>query len=218
MLLANGAKGRYEDSIRGFSPNEFGIKTSIFLLTKALQYFNRDNVENLLEYLNLKVNKNEKTFDVFKTIFEGNTVKNTIEEEIKTNKGGTYTFKVSLSKTLWRKINLSDKHTLGDLHNAIQEAFEFDNDHLYAFYVGGNKRTEKGIYCEFAENEGLVAETTTIESLNLYEGERLLYLFDFGYEWEFNVDLVEINVETSIPLKPMIIESKGKSPQQYRGG
>lgn len=96
-----------------------------------------------LEYYNLKVttNKNEKAFDVFKTIFKGNTVKNTVEES-KINKGGTYTFKVGLSKTVWRKINLAYKHTFGDLHNAIQEAFEFDNDHLYAFFIGGNREKE----------------------------------------------------------------------------
>jgi len=217
--LINGAKGKYEDSIKSFTPNEFGIKISIFLLTKAIQYWNREDVSFLLEYFNLKVepNKNEKAFDVFKTIFKGNTVKNTVEEEIKTNKGGVYTFKVSLSKTLWRKLNLSYKHTFGDLHNAIQDAFEFDNDHLYAFYMEG-KRSGKAIYCQYAEHEGLIAETTTIESLNLYKGERFLYLFDFGDEWEFNVELLEINYESPTPLKPMIIESKGKSPQQYHGG
>ena len=220
LELINGAKGRYEDSIKSFSPNEFGIKTSIFFLSKAIQYWNKEDVSLLLEYFNLKVktNKNEKAFDIFKTIFKGNTVKNTVEEEIKMNKGGTYTFKVSLSKNLWRKINLSYKHTFGDLHNAIQEAFEFDNDHLYAFFIGGNRRTGKGIYCEYADHEGLIAETTTIESLNLYKGERFLYLFDFGDEWEFNLELMETDGEAPVPLKPMIIESKGKSPQQYRGG
>ncbi|MFT8341654.1 MAG: plasmid pRiA4b ORF-3 family protein [Clostridium beijerinckii] len=217
LELINGAKTRYEDTIKSFSPNEFGIKISILLLTKAIQYWNREDVPVLLEYYNLKVttNKNEKAFDVFKTIFKGNTVKNTVEES-KINKGGTYTFKVSLSKTVWRKINLAYKHTFGDLHNAIQEAFEFDNDHLYAFFIGGNRR--KGIYCKYAEYEGPVAETTTIASLNLYKGERLLYLFDFGDEWKFNVELAEINEEASVPLKPMIIESKGKSPHQYSAG
>lgn len=217
LELINGAKTRYEDTIKSFSPNEFGIKTSILLLTRAIQYWNKEDVPVLLEYYNLKVttNKNEKAFDVFKTIFKGNTVKNTVEES-KINKGGTYTFKVSLSKTVWRKINLAYKHTFGDLHNVIQEAFKFDNDHLYAFFIGGNRR--KGMYCKYAEYEGPVAETTTIASLNLYKGERLLYLFDFGDEWEFNVELTEINEEAPVPLKPMIIESKGKSPHQYSGG
>ncbi|MDR3594745.1 hypothetical protein [Clostridium sp.] len=72
LELINGVKDRYEDSIKSFSPNEFGIKTSIFFLTKAIQYWNREDVSLLLEYFNLKVktNKNEKAFDVFTTIFK----------------------------------------------------------------------------------------------------------------------------------------------------
>ncbi len=48
------------------------------------------------------------------------------------------------------------------------------------------------------------------------KNEKIFYLFDFEGEWEFNVELVEIYGEAPAPLRPMIIESKGKSPQQYR--
>ena len=220
LELIDGAKGRYEDSIKSFSPNQFGIETSTFLLTKAVQYWNREDVIFLLEAMKVKVesNKKEQVFDIFKNIFKENTVKNTVEVKAKINKGGNYTFKVSLSKTIWRKINVSYKHTLGDLHNAIQKAFEFDNDHLYAFYIGGSRKTGKAIYCKYAQHEGDIAEKTTIESLELYKGERFLYLFDFGDEWEFNVELVEYDEEAPVPLKPIIIESKGNSPKQYHGG
>lgn len=77
-----------------------------------------------------KTNKKEQCFEVFKNIFEENLVKNTVNTNAEIDRSGVYSFKVSLSKTLWRKISLSHKHTLGDLHNAIQDAFCFDNDHL----------------------------------------------------------------------------------------
>ncbi|MDR3594417.1 IS1096 element passenger TnpR family protein [Clostridium sp.] len=217
LELINGAKVRYEDSIKNFSPNKFGIETITFLLTKAVEYWNREDVTFLLEVMKVKNDKKEQVFDIFKNIFKENIVKNTVEAKVKINKGGTYIFKVSLSKTLWRKINLSYKHTLGDLNNAIQEAFDFDNDHLYAFYIGGNRRTGKPIYCEYAEREGNIAENTTIESLEIYKGEKFLYLFDFGDEWEFDVELLEYDQEVPVPLKPMIREAKGESPDQYRG-
>lgn len=220
LELIKDVKDRYEDSIKSFVPNQFGIETITFLLTKAVQYWNREDIKILLEArkVDVKADKKEQVFDVFKNIFKENTVKNTVDAKVEINKGGTYTFKVSLSKTLWRKINLSYKHTLGDLHNAIQKAFNFDNDHLYAFYIGGNRRTGQPIYCEYAEHEGEIAENKTIESLELYKGERFLYLFDFGDQWEFNVEFVEYDKEAPVLLKPMIIESKGKSPEQYRGG
>lgn len=46
----------------------------------------------------------------------------------------TFTFKVSTRKNCWRTIVASSEHTLEDFHNAIQDAFEFDSDHLYAFF------------------------------------------------------------------------------------
>ena len=51
----------------------------------------------------------------------------------------SYTFHVSLPGTgrTWRKLELRADQTLHDLHLAIQNAFEWDNDHLYAFYMSG---------------------------------------------------------------------------------
>jgi hypothetical protein len=59
----------------------------------------------------------------------------------------TYTFHVSLPRTgkCWRKIEIGADQTLEELHLAIQDAYEFDNDHLYSFFLSGkawDKRTE----------------------------------------------------------------------------
>jgi hypothetical protein len=51
----------------------------------------------------------------------------------------TYTFHVSLPGygRVWRKLELPSDFTLEDLHLAIQGAFQFDNDHLYSFFMSG---------------------------------------------------------------------------------
>jgi hypothetical protein len=51
----------------------------------------------------------------------------------------SYIFHVSLRGTgrTWRKIELRADQTLHDLHLAIQNAFEWDNDHMYAFFMSG---------------------------------------------------------------------------------
>ena len=51
----------------------------------------------------------------------------------------SYTFHISLPelKRTWRKIELTEAATLHDLHMAIQNAFAFDNDHLYSFFMSG---------------------------------------------------------------------------------
>ncbi|MDO9535573.1 MAG: hypothetical protein Q7J85_09665 [Bacillota bacterium] len=103
------------------------------------------------------------------------------------------------------------------MHLAIQKAFEFDNDHLYAFYVGGTRRTGKPVYCSNVEEVGKPAEETTIEEMELYKGQKLYYLFDFGDMWEFDIELIQIEKNMPLPLRPIIIETKGESPEQYSG-
>ena len=161
-----------------------------------------------------EINKNP--FNVFREIFHDGVTK-TVALEKEFDRSGVYTFKVSLSKSCWRKINVSHRHSLDDLHLAIQEAFDFDNDHLYAFYVDGNHRTGKPIYCSDATDGGKTAEETTIEDMGLYKGQKLYYLFDFGDMWEFGVELIKIEKNMPLLLKPLIIEIKGESPEQYGG-
>ena len=51
----------------------------------------------------------------------------------------TYTFHVSLPGfgRVWRKLELPGEATLADLHIAIQDAYDFDRDHLYSFFMSG---------------------------------------------------------------------------------
>lgn len=214
-----GAKGKYEDSVKAFIPNEFGIRISRFLVNKALLLWNCKDLKYLLPGIKGKLNpvSIEKPFDVFKEIFPEGTVTRTVAAENKFDRSGVYTFKVSLSKRCWRKINTSHRHSLHDLHLVIQEAFDFDNDHLYAFYVGGTRRTGKPIYCSDAEHGEKTAEETTIEDMGLYKGQKFYYLFDFGDMWEFEIELIKIEKSIPLPMKPVIIEIKGESPEQYGG-
>lgn len=61
----------------------------------------------------------------------------------------TYTFHVSLPGTgrVWRKIEMLADQTLEQLHHMIQEAFDFDDDHLYSFFMSGKAWDRKTEYC-----------------------------------------------------------------------
>ena len=51
--------------------------------------------------------------------------------------------------------------------------------------------------------------------LDLYVRQRILYLFDFGDNWEFGVELIETRDEPH-EGEPKILEEKGEAPQQYK--
>lgn len=61
----------------------------------------------------------------------------------------TYTFHVSLPGfgRLWRKIEMPADSTLEDLHLAIQDAYDFDDDHLYSFFMSGRAWDSNTEYC-----------------------------------------------------------------------
>jgi len=129
-----------------------------------------------------------------------------------------YRFQVKLDwqKSVWRRIELRGDQTLDDLHNAIQEAFGWDNDHLYAFFLSGEAWDEATTY-ESPLGDGRHADRYRVEHLSLGVGQRFLYLFDFGDQLEHSVKLEAImpgGVQKGVSY-PRITERHGANVPQY---
>jgi len=157
----------------------------------------------------------EPFHQAFVTLFAPGDLEHTLPREEQDFIDGTYLFKVSLSKGRWRKIEMAAKHTLDKLHLTIQEAFEFDDDHLYCFFMD-NKKWSYDRYESPLDEDGPYADEVTIGELELYPGKTFLYLFDYGAEWEFKVEVEEINPDKPLPLIPKIVGKRGEAPDQYR--
>ena len=66
-------------------------------------------------------------------------------KKVQSDKQGVlYTFKVELDKATWRKIRIAESATLDKLHQAIFGAFQFSDDHLYAFFMDNKAWSERG--------------------------------------------------------------------------
>jgi hypothetical protein len=128
---------------------------------------------------------------------------------------GLYVLKVALDKKLYRTIAIGATATLDDLHLAIQDAFRFDNDHLYAFYMDGEPWSGDRFNAPELE-EGPFTDDVQLGELDLYTGRRFLYLFDFGDSWEFWITVLEINPSAPEPKSPKVVDKLGKNPKQYR--
>ena len=127
---------------------------------------------------------------------------------------GIYIFRVALSTTLWRRLEIAADNTLLDLHNTIQKAYNFDDDHLYAFFLDGKAWSHKR-FTSPEDEDGPHVDEVRIGELGLFVGQRLLYLFDFGDQWRFSIRLEKIFQDESKPLEPRVIEQKGRNPNQY---
>lgn len=126
---------------------------------------------------------------------------------------GIYIFKVSVSKS-WRRIAIPAKKQLSWLAGTILDAFDFDDDHLYEFsYKDRFGRTCK-VGHPFMESPPF-ADQVRIGDLPLEPGASMTYLYDFGDNWKFNVQLEAIEPPDSKIKKAKILEIHGDAPQQY---
>ncbi len=127
----------------------------------------------------------------------------------------SYVISVSCSKGCYRHIRISGSDTLEDLHEAIQAAFAFDNDHAYAFFMDNICWSERDAY--YAPGVGDFNERSAGEyrlgQLGLSAGMQFKYLFDFGDEWLFQCRVLRVLDEKT--EKPAVVRVQGEPPEQY---
>lgn len=117
---------------------------------------------------------------------------------------------------VWRRIEIRGDQTLDDLHLALQSAFDWDNDHMYAFFLSGQAWDQKTEYKGDPLGEGN-ASITPIFSLKLRARKKFLYSFDFGDNLQHRIT-VEAVVKNGIAPDtdyPRIIAARGDAPRQY---
>ena len=78
----------------------------------------------------------------------------------------------------------------------------------------------EGFWTEFLEEEAASGagnvQTTTLEDLDLRQGQEFLYLFDYGDGWRFKVRVHAINEDADPDAEvPRLVESVGEAPPQY---
>ncbi|NQZ10564.1 MAG: hypothetical protein HRT35_25715, partial [Algicola sp.] len=112
-------------------------------------------------------------------------------------------------------IELDEDTLLVDLHGIIQQAVEFDDDHLFDFYLANAPMSrEKERFDE--ENEG-VYDRTIGSFFPLPKGKKFFYFFDWGDSWVFRVSKERKKPFEPKPdlFYPYLVDEKGERPPQY---
>ena len=122
-----------------------------------------------------------------------------------------------------RTIELKEKQTLDDLHEAIIfQSFGWDDPHLYSFHFDNkpySKNREMEYSCnrepDFMSGEKPNSSSIKLNKLDLKKNQKFLFVFDFGDDHHFGIKVMDFGeVEKGVKY-PSIIESKGKAPVQY---
>jgi hypothetical protein len=141
-----------------------------------------------------------------------------------------YQFKVKLVRMMFdefkdeisRTIEIKGNQTLYDFHLEIQSAFDWDNDHMFSFYLGKELYDRENEYSANPFGEHIVsnigissksATETQIRDLNLKLGFSFWYLFDYGDEIVHKITVKKIReIGSTEDGYPKIIKEIGKAP------
>jgi len=105
-----------------------------------------------------------------------------------------------------RVIEVKENFTFHQLHKYIQKIVNFDDDHLYEFYVGKNLRNRSST----------VQKKLKLNEIYPLTGYKIYYLFDFGDRWIFQIKKSRKKLEENKQVKyPKLVKSVGVNPEQY---
>lgn len=150
--------------------------------------------------------------------------------------GGLFTLEVFLisgpvsakfarkNKTISRTIQIRAGQTLEELHEAIFDAFDREEEHLYEFQVGGRGPMDpkarkyglpmpRGAFSD--ETPAGDVSKTAIGLLGLKVDDVFGYWFDFGDDWWHQVNVVAIDEGIVTGKYPRVVKRVGQSPPQY---
>jgi hypothetical protein len=128
----------------------------------------------------------------------------------------TWVLKVALNwnRRVWRTVELRGDQSLHDVHEIIQDAFDWDNDHLYAFYMtnkaGDQRNAYGGPYTEMPS-----AMEIRLDRLGLHPSQKFLYIFDFGDDLRHQITVVGQGTYDASAQYPRILQTRGEAPAQY---
>ena len=135
----------------------------------------------------------------------------------KTHEENVYQIKISLKGSkppIWRRILISSKTRLPDLHWISQESMGWTDSHLHQFICGNSYLGNP----ELLEDGDLVDYTNiAIDRLLSSEGDKIVYEYDFGDGWEHDVKLEKI-IAFEGQILPVCIAGKRACPPEDCGG
>jgi len=122
-----------------------------------------------------------------------------------------------------RRIQISENKSLYSFAKAITQAFGFYFDHCFGFYDNIKNNHESNIVYELFVDIGEEptapmakgVKNTKIRQAFKSPGEKMLFVFDYGDDWHFVVEVKEVKAVKERNIKPVVLESIGDAPEQY---
>lgn len=116
---------------------------------------------------------------------------------------------------IWRRLLVRSEGSIADLHYTIQIAMGWSDSHLHRFRVYSK---DFGVYHIGGPIFNDNAQKVRLADFRLRPGERFLYEYDFGDDWQHDVRLERILPLGPRQIYPVCIGGKRSAPPEDCGG
>jgi hypothetical protein len=124
---------------------------------------------------------------------------------------------------IWRKLSVPGNFTLEDLHEVLQIAFDWDEEHMHSFLINSREyimEQAREMMSPFDDDEFIEETTVCLDDL-LTEKQKFTYLYDFGDSWLHQITVSKaISLEEGMEdsLVPRCLGGKLAGPPEDCGG
>jgi len=120
----------------------------------------------------------------------------------------------------YRILAIPEGFTLYNLAEVIVDSFDFYFDHAFGFYNNIKRWRESTEGYELFADMGEKSKFKGVKRTKINKvfdkiKKKMLFLFDYGDEWYFIVELKGIESLEEDAKYPLVVESVGKAPPQY---
>ena len=116
---------------------------------------------------------------------------------------------------IWRRVLVSHSMKLSRLAYMLMMLYEMEGSHLFNFYSPDSKKCyalkSGNLVNEFDDADTKNAASTLLKKVLLFAGQKIIFTYDFGDNWEIIITLEEIITDSDISVKelPRVLKGKG---------
>jgi hypothetical protein len=132
----------------------------------------------------------------------------------------THVFRASLRPKVYRDFEILSANNLYDLGGMIVQVFGFDFDHPFGFYskLSGSvfgSPVKYELFADMGESEARSVRRTRIVEAFPTVGAKMTFLFDYGDNWQFRIEVIGQNRREPGAIYPRLLKTIGAAPEQY---
>lgn len=120
-----------------------------------------------------------------------------------------------INPMIWRRILVRSDSTITNLHDTLQIAFGWSDEHLNRFHIHGQ---DYGVYHDGGLGFSTDPDQVRLSNFRFRINERFLYEYDFGDGWQHEVRVEERRAPDDKYTYPCCIGGQRRAPPEKCGG